>query len=88
LTQQKPSRTVAYSGVSPICGGSVKIGSSGQTRIGANKLWHDGKIRGEIIEHLSLTSFQILPVFRFNSAPSIFMRGHLLAIKWAKRATH
>ena len=36
MTQSKPSRTVAYSGVAPIRGGSVKIGSLGQKRVGAN----------------------------------------------------
>jgi len=38
-------------------------------------------MRGEIIEHLSFAKFENLPVFSFNSAPSIFMRGLLLAIK-------
>ena len=36
LTQSKPSRTVAYTGGAPIWGGSVKIGSLGQKRVGAN----------------------------------------------------
>ena len=36
LTQSKPPRTVSYSGVAPIWGGSVNIGSLGQKRVGAN----------------------------------------------------
>ena len=38
LTQPKTLRNVAYNGVALISGGSVKIGSLGQKRVGANSV--------------------------------------------------
>jgi len=37
MTETKAPRTVAYPRLAPTGGGSVKIGSLGQKRIGANK---------------------------------------------------